>query len=320
MISTTGRIPVIAAPTPTPVNPASEIGVSITRSVPNSSTRPDSTLKGVPASATSSPKMHTRESRRISSASASRIACANVNSRAIVSGIHVLVYFLDTRIPRRNRKLHRRLHFCADFVLHSLQRAAVGKLLSKEPRLEILDWIALGLPFLLFFFRPVIFPRDISHVVPGVAIRIANQKRRTFAFACLVDKFLRRRVNRSHILPIHALRRHTERHPPRQYLARRRFRIVRVLRVQIVLTNVNDRQLPQCREVHHFVQNSLPQRAFSEKAHRYLSSLQLLRRKCGPSGNSRATSYDRVRPQVSGSRIGYVHRPAFAPAIARLFP
>ena len=31
MMSTTGRSPVIAAPTPMPVNPGSEIGVSITR-------------------------------------------------------------------------------------------------------------------------------------------------------------------------------------------------------------------------------------------------------------------------------------------------
>ena len=48
MMSTTGRMPVIAAPTPRPVMPASEIGESITRSVPNSSTSPDSTLNGVP--------------------------------------------------------------------------------------------------------------------------------------------------------------------------------------------------------------------------------------------------------------------------------
>ena len=33
MMSTTGRNPVIAAPTPMPVNPGSEIGVSSTRSV-----------------------------------------------------------------------------------------------------------------------------------------------------------------------------------------------------------------------------------------------------------------------------------------------
>ena len=42
--------------------PASEMGESMTRSGPNLSTRPTSTLKGVPASATSSP---TNEDARI---------------------------------------------------------------------------------------------------------------------------------------------------------------------------------------------------------------------------------------------------------------
>ena len=64
----------MAAPTPMPVKPDSEIGESRTRSVPNSSTKPLSTLKGVPASATSSPIIKTDSSRRISSANASLIA------------------------------------------------------------------------------------------------------------------------------------------------------------------------------------------------------------------------------------------------------
>ena len=81
MMSTTGRIPVIAAPRPTPVIPGSEIGESITRSGPNSSTRPDSTLNGVPASATSSPMTNTVGSRRSSSRSASFTACDCVISR-----------------------------------------------------------------------------------------------------------------------------------------------------------------------------------------------------------------------------------------------
>ena len=46
MMSTTGRRPVIAAPTPRPVKPGSEIGVSMMRSLPNSSTSPFSTLNG----------------------------------------------------------------------------------------------------------------------------------------------------------------------------------------------------------------------------------------------------------------------------------
>jgi hypothetical protein len=40
MISTTGRPPAIAAPTAAPTKPSSEIGVSRTRSSPNSSISP----------------------------------------------------------------------------------------------------------------------------------------------------------------------------------------------------------------------------------------------------------------------------------------
>ena len=44
MNSTIGRRPAKAAPTPIPANPASVIGVSITRRAPNSSSRPWLTL------------------------------------------------------------------------------------------------------------------------------------------------------------------------------------------------------------------------------------------------------------------------------------
>src|SRR5712692_3701316 len=152
MMSTTGRNPVIAAPTPMPVNPASEIGVSITRSAPNSSTSPDNTLNGVPASATSSPKMHTRASRRISSASPSRIACANVNSLAAASGINVLVHLVYGRIRRRNCKLHRRFHFRPHFFLDFLQLSVIRNLLFDQPLHIVLDRIPLRLPFEFFLF------------------------------------------------------------------------------------------------------------------------------------------------------------------------
>ena len=72
--STIGLEPVIAAPTAIPVKPGSDIGVSIIRLVPNSSTRPESILNGVPASATSSPRRKIVSSRRISSAIASLTA------------------------------------------------------------------------------------------------------------------------------------------------------------------------------------------------------------------------------------------------------
>src|ERR1700690_629895 len=145
MISTTGRRPVIAAPTPTPVNPASEIGVSTTRDVPNSSTRPDSTLNGVPASATSSPMMKTRGSRRISSASASRTASPNVNSRTATatSGIYVLLHFVDVRIRRRHGKLNGLLDLSFHFRLNLVEAGTVGDVLREDRVGNHLDGIAL---------------------------------------------------------------------------------------------------------------------------------------------------------------------------------
>src|SRR5438128_10550893 len=55
------------------------------RLVPNSCTSPVSTLKGWPASATSSPMRSTRGSRRISSAIASRTASPYVSPRSLMT-------------------------------------------------------------------------------------------------------------------------------------------------------------------------------------------------------------------------------------------
>src|SRR5713226_2588507 len=180
MMSTTGRNPVIAAPTPIPVNPASEIGVSITRSAPNSSTSPDNTLNGVPASATSSPKIHTRLSRRISSASASRTACANVNSLVATSGINVLVHLVWSRIRRSHRKFHRRFHFRSYFFLDLLQLSLIRKLLLDDPLGKVLNLFPLLLPFQLFFFRSVILAVDVPHLVPRLAPPLPPPNRRPF--------------------------------------------------------------------------------------------------------------------------------------------
>ena len=65
MISTTGRMPCIAAPMPAPTIAISEIGVLRTRSAPNSSTSPWVTPIEPPISAMSSPMMKTSSSSRI---------------------------------------------------------------------------------------------------------------------------------------------------------------------------------------------------------------------------------------------------------------
>src|SRR5258706_5208819 len=185
MMSTTGRKLVIAAPTATPVNPASEIGVSTTRFAPNSSTNPERTLKGVPASATSSPIMQTRESRRISSASASRTACANVSSR---SGIDVFLYFIDARIGRCDSELHRSFHDGADFRRSRIKRRSIGIALRKQPLCQDLDGIAICLPELLFFFRAVVFAVDVADVMAAVAVGIALQECRAAARAVAIHQ------------------------------------------------------------------------------------------------------------------------------------
>src|SRR5260370_28529628 len=193
IMSTTGRSPVMAAPTARPVKPASEIGVSSTRSLPNSSNRPERTLKGVPASATSSPMMHTAASRRISSASASRIACANVNSRSFgacrwVSGIHVLCHFIDSRIRRSYGEVDCLFHLGLKFSLHLSKRLRIGKFLLDQPLPKIRDRIPLHFPKLFFLLGTVIFAVDIAHVMSVITIGIAEQERRTITAATTIHQ------------------------------------------------------------------------------------------------------------------------------------
>src|SRR5205814_582993 len=174
MMSTTGRSPVIAAPTAIPVKPASEIGVSRMRSLPNSSTMPVSTLYTVPASATSSPHRNTRESRRISSAIASRTASPNVSSRVavIVSGIDILVHLVGCRVRSRDRKLHGFIDLCLNFFLNGVQSRAIGDFFVHEPVGEQRDGVTLGLPHLFFLFRAVVLAVDVADMMSMETIRL----------------------------------------------------------------------------------------------------------------------------------------------------
>ena len=77
-ISATGRRPLTAAPIDAPTIIDSVSGVSMTRSSPNSAHRPSVARKTPPFLPTSSPRTMTDSSRRISSASVSRMASMNV--------------------------------------------------------------------------------------------------------------------------------------------------------------------------------------------------------------------------------------------------
>src|SRR5919198_1168470 len=177
MMSTTGRIPVIAAPRPIPVIPASEMGESRTRSGPNSSTRPDSTLKGVPASATSSPITKTLSSRRISSASASLTACASEISRVpscslgsvVTLGEDMLVHFVGIGKGSVQRGLDAGLDLRAYAALDLLELAVVGGALLAKPLREQANRVALALPLVLFLLRAVVRAVDVTDVMAVVA-------------------------------------------------------------------------------------------------------------------------------------------------------
>src|SRR2546422_4792563 len=272
MMSTMGRMPVIAAPTAMPVKPASDIGVSRTRSVPNSSTKPVRTLNTVPASAISSPQMKTRESRRISSAIASRTASANVSSR--VSGINVLVRLVWSRIGSSDRKLHRLLHFRLHFRLNPIEAIAIGKILGDHPIAQQFERVTLSLPHLLFLLRAIVLTIDVADMVSHKPVSIAQQKRRAGAGTGPVDDRLRCLVNRAHVLSIHTDSMQTKSGSAHQHIACGCFRIVCVFVVEVVFAHVDDGEFPKRRHVHHFVQQALSQRAVAEETHRNLTGLQ----------------------------------------------
>src|SRR6188768_2448062 len=105
MMSTIGRIPAMAA-----------------------STRPTSTLKVVPASATSSPMRTTVGSRRISSAMASLMASPKVSSLIAVanSGIDVLVHFAGVGVRAVHREFYGGIHLDDERLLDGIERGAIG--------------------------------------------------------------------------------------------------------------------------------------------------------------------------------------------------
>src|SRR6266487_8952 len=190
-----GRMPVIAPPTPRPVMPASEMGVSITREVPNSSTRPESTLNGVPASATSSPMMNTRGSRRISSAKASRMACPSVITRAsclvflaVILSIDIFIYLAWIWIRSVESKLFSRFDFGSHALLDLLKRLAIGHSLCGQPVYKQFQRVALCLPVLFLFFGAVVGSLDITDMMSHITVCIAKHEARSLATTSALDQ------------------------------------------------------------------------------------------------------------------------------------
>src|SRR4030095_5115580 len=149
--------------------------------LPNSSTRPVSTLNVVPASATSSPMSTTRVSRRISSAIASLIASPHVSSRTAVavSGIDVLVHLAGIRIWRVDREFYLPVHVCERLCLKPLERRAIGDAVGHQPLAVQRDRVALRDPLLLLGLRTVVGAGDVADVMAVIAVCDALEERRT---------------------------------------------------------------------------------------------------------------------------------------------
>src|SRR5947208_10283573 len=274
MMSTTGRMPVIAAPRPRPVMPGSEIGESITRSVPNSSTRPESTLNGVPASATSSPITNTVGSRRSSSRKASLTACASVSSR-----VDMVRHLARGREGRVQGVLHCVLDLGPDALAHPLELSVVA-----EPRREQRDRVALARPALLLFLRPVVGAVDVADVMAVVAIGRAHDEARALATPRPRDRTLGRLVDGEHVLAVDLLRRDPERLRPRGDRAGGDVLVAGVLVVEVVLADVDHGQLPERGHVHHLVEEPLAEGALAEEADRDAVGAERLRRVAGTGG------------------------------------
>src|SRR5581483_11018730 len=294
MTSTIGRMPVMAAPTPRPTNPASEIGVSITRSGPNSLTRPLSTLNGVPASATSSPIRKTRSSRRISSAIASRIASPMVSWRSATACSRIDMHrdLVRVRVRRLEGEAHTLLDLGSDLLLDAVERGGVGLTGGDEGLGEDLQRVALLAPGSLLVLGPVVGPVDVAHMVAALPVGPEQEEGRPLAGPRPRDRGARRVVHAAHVLPVALVAGDAERLRALREVAGGRLQVVGVLVVEVVLADVDHGQLPQRRHVHHLVQEALAQRALAEKADRDLVRAALLGREGRPGRDAGAAADD----------------------------
>src|SRR4051812_30166733 len=318
MMSTTGRMPVMAAPRPSPAMPASEIGESTIRSVPNSSTRPARTLNGVPASATSSPITKTVGSRRSSSAIASWTACASVSSRtpAVVEALSVdiLGHLARLRERRRQGVLDRRRDLGLDRRPHALHLVVIERQLPCEER----DRIALADPALLLVLRAVVAAIDVADVMAVIAVGGAHEEARAVAGATAPDGAGGCVVDREDVLSVDLDGRDSEGLGPRGKRAGRHVEVARVLVVEVVLADVDHGELPDRRHVHHLVEQPLSEGALAEEADRDAVGAESLRRERGAGGDPGGAADDRVRAEVAVRVIRNVHRATLAAAVALL--
>src|SRR5712692_7626676 len=172
---------------------------------------------------------------------------------------------------------------------------------------------------LFLLLRTVVLTIDVADVMAAVSIGIATEERRTFSLTRAIDEPLGSRMHGPHVLSIHAFRLHAEGSGTGRDITRRGLRVVGVFVVEIVLAGVDHGQLPELRQVHYLVEDTLSQCALPEEANYDSARAETLSGKCRPGGDAHAPRHDGVRAQVASRGVGNVHRSTFAPAVSRFF-
>src|SRR5260370_20522505 len=105
---------------------------------------------------------------------------------------------------------------------------------------------------------------------------------------------------------------------PAAHLARRRLRKVGVFIIEVILADIDHRQLPQRSHIHGLVEHSLAKRPIAEETNRYLVTAAHFARHGSSGSNGGATSNDGVSPQLSRILVGDMHRATPASTLTRL--
>src|SRR5258708_26913404 len=105
---------------------------------------------------------------------------------------------------------------------------------------------------------------------------------------------------------------------PAAHLARRRLRKVGVFIIEVILADVDHRQLPQRSHIHGLVEHSLAKRPIAEETNRYLVTAAHFARHGSSASNGGSTSNDSCSAQVSHILVGDMHRATLASTVTFL--
>src|SRR5581483_8715360 len=317
----------MAAPAATPAMAASEIGVSSTRSWPNSFSRPSVTVNAPPkppGTPMSSPSRMTRSSLRISSRSASRSASTTVSRRSVVpcsSIVRGCVDIVQAILGFRARacfcECHGLIKLAFDILFHPLELFRRNQAFRFAE--DLIAHQRVSPAPILYLLLGAIVPR-VAAGVSGEPVGLQFEQRGTTARTRSFRGFRHSVVDHFHVVAVHGAARNSicraARAAPRHT---GHFLNGGGCSVAVVLADEDDGKIPYRRDIHSLVEGPDVGGAIAEKAAHNISRLALLhgQRITGSERNSAA--YDCNRRKHAIVEVAHVHGSAFASAAAGRF-